>query len=122
MIWIPSAAVAVIVAVAVDFTVVGVVGFQLKNAPITIRFSLPKSVFVIVHPNLQNPSVHPNLMAELLHQFLVPLLHLPPHSLRELVHLILLILCELGPEPLPRIRARRPQSVRGSSRALRMDR
>lgn len=93
----------------------------LKNVAVltTIRIPLHKGVLIVVHPHLQHTLFHRNFIAELLHQFLVSLLHLPPHSLRKLVHLLLLFLAELGPVPLSSIRAQRGQSVCRLSCALR---
>lgn len=69
-----------------------------------VDIPLPKSVLVVVHPNFQHPFIHTHFTAKLLYQILISLLHLPSNSLRELQHLVLLELTELGPEPLPRAR------------------
>lgn len=74
---------------------------------VIILILLREGVLVIVHPHLENSFVDADFAAKLQDHLLVPLLHLPPNSFRELVHLFLLILAELGPEPLPAARARR---------------
>lgn len=68
--------------------------------------SLAEGVLIVVHPHLENAFVDSDFVAEVVDNLLVPLLHLPSHSFGKLIHLILLVLTELGPEPLPRIRAR----------------
>lgn len=68
--------------------------------------SFAEGVLIVVHPNLENAFVDSDFVAEVVDNLLVPLLHLPSHSFGKLMHLILLVLTELGPEPLPRIRAR----------------
>lgn len=68
--------------------------------------SFAEGVLIVVHPNLENAFVDSDFVAEVVDNLLVPLLHLPSHSFRKLIHLILLVLAELSPEPLPRIRAR----------------
>lgn len=53
-----------------------------------------------MHPDLQNTLPDANFITKLLHNSLILLLHPPPHLLCEQMHLFLLILRELGPEPL----------------------
>ncbi|CAL9003161.1 unnamed protein product [Prunus brigantina] len=69
--------------------------------------SFGKGVLIVVYPNLENPFVHINLIAKLLHNLLIPLLHLSSNPVRKLVHIVLPILAELGLEPLPCVWARR---------------
>ncbi|KAG0499853.1 hypothetical protein HPP92_004544 [Vanilla planifolia] len=69
---------------------------------------LPRqAVLVVVHPNLENPSLDPNLVAKLLHRSLLHLLQLPLHLLRKAQHLLLLLRSKLCPEPLLRHGSRR---------------
>ena len=58
-------------------------------------------IFVIVHPNLENISLNPNLGAELVDGRIVLPLNPPPNPLREFKHLILLLRREFRPKPLP---------------------
>ncbi|PON65312.1 hypothetical protein PanWU01x14_118290 [Parasponia andersonii] len=58
-------------------------------------------ILVIVHPHLQNVSLHPNLGAELVDRRLVLPLNPPPNPLREFQHPILLLRREFCPESLP---------------------
>jgi len=68
---------------------------------IRLQRSLPAAVvLIVVHPHLEDPSWNANLIAEILHQPFIPFLHSPPQTLREILHLFLLLLAELGPEPL----------------------
>ncbi|ONI14159.1 hypothetical protein PRUPE_4G265700 [Prunus persica] len=69
--------------------------------------SVGKGVLIVVHPNLENHFVHINLIAKLMHNLLVPLLHLSPNPVCNLVHLVLMVLAELGHEPLPCVWVRR---------------
>lgn len=62
---------------------------------------LTQGVLVVVHPDLEHMALDARLVAELLHRRLVLLLDPPPNPLREHQHLVLLVLRELGPEPLP---------------------
>lgn len=71
------------------------------NNIIIITIPLHESALVVMHPDLENILPNPNLLAELLHQALVLLPHLPPKSLRQLLHLLLLLSGEFRPEPLP---------------------
>lgn len=57
-------------------------------------------MLVVMHPDLQNTLPDTNFITKLLHNSLILLLHPPAHLIREQIHLILLILRELGPEPL----------------------
>ncbi|CAL5400469.1 unnamed protein product [Camellia sinensis] len=75
---------------------------------------LPKSVFIVVHPDFEHTSVDPNVAAELVDQLFVPLLHLPPNSLCQFVHPLLLILREFCSEPLPPTGIRSCRAGRGS--------
>lgn len=63
----------------------------------------PKSVLIVMHPNLENSLVYPDFIAEICDQLFVSLLHLPPNSLCEFQHFILLILGEFCPESLAAI-------------------
>jgi len=57
-------------------------------------------MLVVMHPDLQNTLTDTNFITKLLHNSFILLLHSPPHLIREQIHLVLLILRELGPEPL----------------------
>lgn len=57
-------------------------------------------MLVIVHPDLEDVALDPGLGAELLDRRLVVLLNSPAEPLREHQHPVLLLLRELGPEPL----------------------
>ncbi|KAI5335075.1 hypothetical protein L3X38_025208 [Prunus dulcis] len=46
--------------------------------------SFGKCVLFVVHPNLENHFVHINLIAKLMHNLLVPLLHLSPNPVCNL--------------------------------------
>lgn len=61
---------------------------------------LTQGVLVVVHPNLEHMTFHAHFATELLHHCLVMLLNPPPQPLCQTEHLILLLLRELGPEPL----------------------
>ncbi|PON67315.1 hypothetical protein TorRG33x02_264880, partial [Trema orientale] len=100
-------AVVVVVVVVAAAIVVSLLKKTAPPAAAAINVFLPERVLVIMHPNLEDPLVHSDLVAELHNKLLIPLLHLPPDPLRELVHLLLLVLTKLGPKPLPGIRARR---------------
>lgn len=67
---------------------------------------LGKSALVVMHPNLEHPFLDSDFCTKPRNQILVFPLHLPPNPLRELQHLLLLILTELRPEPLPPARIR----------------
>lgn len=69
-----------------------------------IGVPLAEGVLVVVHPYLEHGPIDADLGAELLNQLLVPLLHLPPDSLGEFMHPLLLVLAEFRPEALPRAR------------------
>ncbi|PON85030.1 hypothetical protein TorRG33x02_191300 [Trema orientale] len=69
-------------------------------------------ILVIVHPHLENVSLHPNLGAELVDRRLVLPLNPPPNPLREFQHPILLLRREFRPEPLP---SSAPAAARGGS-------
>ena len=71
-----------------------------------------KGVLVIMHPDLKNPSFNPNLTAKPLQRIFTTFLHFPPNFLREFLHLLLLLLRKLGPEPLPGRVTPRPDTVR----------
>lgn len=43
-----------------------------------VFFSLSEIVFVVVHPNFENPSSDSNLIAKICNQLIVTSLHLPP--------------------------------------------
>ena len=60
-----------------------------------------ESVLVVMHPHFEDSSVDTNLVAKLHNHVLVALLHLPPHFVGELVHLLLLLLGEFRAEALP---------------------
>ncbi|WVZ25926.1 hypothetical protein V8G54_004470 [Vigna mungo] len=75
--------------------------------------SSPKGVLVVVHPHLEDPSRDPNVIAELLDQSIIPFLHSPPQFLREVLHLLLLLLAELGPVPLLRVLALQHHARKG---------
>jgi hypothetical protein len=61
---------------------------------------LAEGVLVVVHPDLEDVALDVDLVAELLHGGLVVLLDAPAHALRERQHPVLLLLGELGAEPL----------------------
>lgn len=63
----------------------------------------PKSVLIVMHPNLEHSFIYPDFVAEFCDQLFVSLLHLPPNSLCKFQHFILLILGEFRPESLPPI-------------------
>lgn len=65
-------------------------------------FLIDGCCFVVVHPHLENLSLHSHLIAELLHSLIILLLHLPPHPLRKFLHPFLLTLAEFRPVPLLR--------------------
>lgn len=88
-----AAVVCVISVIVVSSTTIGV-----SNV-----ISLTKSAFIIMHPHLQNPSVHSNFAAELGNRRLVSFLDLPSHPFREFEHFVLLILGEFCSKPLPAI-------------------
>lgn len=69
-----------------------------------IDVPLADGVLVVVHPYLEHGPFDADLGAELLDQLLVPFLHLPPDSLSEFKHPLLLVLAEFRPEPLSRAR------------------
>lgn len=103
--------VVVVVVIAVIFMVVKTI-----SATITITVTvvvLPKSVFIVVHPDFEHTSVDPNVAAELVDQLFVPLLHLPPNSLCQFVHPLLLILGEFCSESLPPTGIRSCRAGRG---------
>jgi len=58
-------------------------------------------VLIVVHPDLEDLAPDADLVAEVLHQRVVLLLHPPAEALRERQHLLLLLRRELGPEALP---------------------
>ena len=60
-----------------------------------------QGVLVVMHPHFENSPVHTNLVAKLHNHVFVALLHLPPHFVGELVHLLLLLLAEFRAEALP---------------------
>lgn len=72
--------------------------------PITIvretHLSLPQRVLVVVHPNLEDPSIYPNLIAEFLHRYPIALRHLPTQFLTKQKHLLLLFLSEFCSDSL----------------------
>lgn len=78
-----------------------------------------KSVLVVVHPHFEDSSVHTNLVAKLHNHVFVALLHLPPHFVGELVHLLLLLLGEFRAEALPGVvrRSRRGGVLRSHGKA-----
>uniref|UniRef100_A0A804LUZ5 Uncharacterized protein n=1 Tax=Zea mays TaxID=4577 RepID=A0A804LUZ5_MAIZE len=81
---------------------------------------LAEGVLVVVHPHLEHVALDADLLAELLHGGLVVLLDAPPQPLRERQHPVLLLLRELGAEPLlagPRAAGRAPR--RAAARAQR---
>lgn len=59
-------------------------------------------MFVIMHPHLKHVTLQASVVAELLHSLFVIFLNPPIQSLRQSQHLILLLLTELRPVPLPR--------------------
>ena len=59
-------------------------------------------MLVVVHPHLEDVALHAGLVAELLNYVVVMLLNPPPQLLRQLQHLILLLLREFRPIPLLR--------------------
>ncbi|WVZ99718.1 hypothetical protein U9M48_044979 [Paspalum notatum var. saurae] len=77
------------------------------------RLLPPARVLVVVHPDLEDLAADADLVAEVLHQGLVLLLHPPPQALRERQHLLLLLGRELGPEPLPAQLVARPRGGGG---------
>uniref|UniRef100_A0A0A9DBH4 Uncharacterized protein n=1 Tax=Arundo donax TaxID=35708 RepID=A0A0A9DBH4_ARUDO len=76
---------------------------------------LAEGVLVVVHPNLEDVALDADLVGELLHGGLVVLLDAPPDALRERQHLVLLLLGELGAEPL--LAGSGPARARGASAA-----
>jgi hypothetical protein len=73
-------------------------------------FSAAVSILVVVHPHFEHVALDADLGAELVERHVIVPLNPPPDPLRELQHLILLLLRELCPEPL-RTRPR-PHSLR----------
>ncbi|KAJ0545125.1 hypothetical protein HanIR_Chr08g0346031 [Helianthus annuus] len=59
---------------------------------------LPKSIFIIMHPNFKNSSLDTNLIAKIRHHFIITSLHLPPDFFGEKIHFFFLNLGELCPE------------------------
>lgn len=107
--------VVVVVVIAVIFMVVKTISATI-TITITITVTvvvLPKSVFIVVHPDFEHTSVDPNVAAELVDQLFVPLLHLPPNSLCQFVHPLLLILGEFCSESLPPTGIRSCRAGRG---------
>uniref|UniRef100_A0A8R7QG75 Uncharacterized protein n=1 Tax=Triticum urartu TaxID=4572 RepID=A0A8R7QG75_TRIUA len=73
---------------------------QRERGPSNAGRLLAEGVLVVVHPDLEDVALDAHLVAELQHGRLVVLLDAPPHALREGQHLVLLLLGELGAEPL----------------------
>lgn len=70
-----------------------------------------KGVLVVMHPNLKNPSLNPNLTTKLLHHIIINFLHFPPQLLSKPLHFLSLLLAKFRPEPLP-VRVHRPGPAR----------
>jgi hypothetical protein len=68
------------------------------------------SILVVVHPHFEHVALDADLGAELVELHVIVPLNPPPDPLRKLQHPILLLLCELRPEPLHT--GRRPHSLR----------
>lgn len=93
-------------------------GLLLLRRQLRLPPAAAAAVLVVVHPHLEDLAPHADLLAELLHQRLVLLLHPPAQPLRERQHLLLLLRRELGPEPLPAQVPLRRGEVRGRRPAL----
>lgn len=106
VVWMIVLVIVVVAAIVVTIHVVVDVVETVGRSNTSGGVSFAEGVLIVVHPNLENAFVDSDFVAEVVDNLLVPLLHLPSHSFRKLIHLILLVLAELGPEPLPRIRAR----------------
>ncbi|KAG0497341.1 hypothetical protein HPP92_002032 [Vanilla planifolia] len=61
---------------------------------------ISETVFVVVHPNLEDPPLDPNLITKTLHRRVLLPLQPPPHLLRETQHPLLLLRRERRPPPL----------------------
>jgi hypothetical protein len=106
VVWMIVLVIVVVAAIVVTIHVVVDLVETVGRSDTSGGVSFAEGVLIVVHPNLENAFVDSDFVAEVVDNLLVPLLHLPSHSFRKLMHLILLVLAELGPEPLPRIGAR----------------
>lgn len=64
------------------------------------NISAANCIFVVMHPNFEDSSGDPDLIAEIPDHIVIAFLHFPPHLLRKRVHFLLLFLAEFRSEPL----------------------
>lgn len=76
------------------------ISFRIRYWGLLLPAGGPGGVLVVMHPNLEDLPLHPNLGTEPLNLFVTLPLYPPPDPLGELHHPLLLLLGELGPEPL----------------------